>query len=384
MTTQAMCSRWLVESVERHDDGSLAHLGIAFIATDVPAVGYRTYRLVPGGPLPAESGWHAIGGHVIENDAYSVEVDPARGGAIAHIVERPSGKELLRPGGLGNELLAYGEYPNHPQFAEGPWHLTPDGTRQSAAESAADVVTEESPIGRRIRVEGRFVDCSLRQEIVLWDGIDRVEFATTLDGFSGQDTLFRVHFPAAVEGGTAIAETGNAVVGRGFRLPQRRCGRGPLHARRSFVRLVRARRHGARRAHRAGWRPDAWRTGIPRHRRGRGGRARRSRPGRCCSRAGRGPGPAGRDVHAQPSRWAPVRDTRPRFQPARRAPVRRWSPREPVRGRHPRLRVGLRGRTGADSSTPRDGRASGSPARERCPRPGCRMPTCGASGSSPR
>ena len=201
---------------------------LAFVARDVPALGYRTYRAVSASALPADSTWTTIAGAAIENEHYQVEVDAARGGAIASLVERRSGKQVLRPGGLGNELLAYREYPNHPLFGEGPWHLTPDGTFRSSAASPAQVVAESSPIGQRLRVTGPFEGARRTQELALWQGIDRVELSTRIDGFAGHDVLFRVRFGATVEGATAVSEVANAVVGRGFGFPNVDVARTPF------------------------------------------------------------------------------------------------------------------------------------------------------------
>jgi alpha-mannosidase len=208
----------LVEAVAR-GDGTVTRARIAFVARDVPALGYRTWRAVPSNtPLDA-AGWRADGSTTIENEAYAVTVDAGRGGAIVGLVDKRTRKQLIQEGKAANELLAYREYPNHPLFAEGPWHLTPDGRSNSSADSPATVTVESSPIGRRIVVEGPFEDCARRQEIVLWDGLERVEFATTIDGYRDHDRLFRIRFPAAVEGGAPVSEVGNAVVGRGFGFP---------------------------------------------------------------------------------------------------------------------------------------------------------------------
>ncbi len=52
------------------------------------------------------------------------------------------------------------------------------------------------------------------QETLLWDGADRVEFRTHVDGSIGQDRLLRVVFPADVPGGLPVYQTAVAVVGR--------------------------------------------------------------------------------------------------------------------------------------------------------------------------
>jgi alpha-mannosidase len=205
---------FVVEATDGRD-----RLKVAFLAREVPALGYRTYRAVSTTAPLDDAGWRAVETTTIENDAYRLVVDPGLGGAIASLVEKRTGKELIQPGRVGNELLAYREYPTHPLFGEGPWHLTPDGRVSSSVTFPCEVLVEESPIGHRIRVDGPFEECRRSQEIVLWDGVERVELTTRLDDYEGQDRLFRVRLAAAVEGGAPVSEVGNAVVGRGFGFP---------------------------------------------------------------------------------------------------------------------------------------------------------------------
>ena len=210
---------FLLESADRRDDGTLSGATIAFLARDVPALGYRTFRALPSATALDEAAWRTMDAQAIENDAYAVSVDAARGGGIASLVDKRTGKELVQAGAVANELRAYREYPNHPLFAEGPWHLTPDGRFTSATDYATEVTVESSPIGHRIRLEGPFEDSRRQQEIVLWAGVERVELATSLHDYRGHDRLFRVRFPAAVEGGASISEVGNATIGRPFGRP---------------------------------------------------------------------------------------------------------------------------------------------------------------------
>ena len=76
-----------------------------------------------------EDGWMPVSGFTAENERYLVEVDPDRGGGISRLYDKVNARELIKPGEMGNELLACDEYPNHPSFGEGPWHLTPDRRR---------------------------------------------------------------------------------------------------------------------------------------------------------------------------------------------------------------------------------------------------------------
>ncbi|UCD27690.1 MAG: hypothetical protein JSV03_11330, partial [Planctomycetota bacterium] len=75
-----------------HED-ELKNVKVAFLAKDVPAVGYRTYRV---GPKPANPPAHPqrFDGKVLENDYYRVIFDPATGG-ITSLTDKKLGKELV-------------------------------------------------------------------------------------------------------------------------------------------------------------------------------------------------------------------------------------------------------------------------------------------------
>jgi len=188
---------------------------VSFVAADVPATGYRTYHLVPAG----RSGWRAVPGYQVENDTFLVEADPARGGALTRVLDKRTGKELLRAGAVGNELVLHDEYPAHPEFGEGPWHLLPTGTRRGTAAAAGTVRAEASLAGQRLITSCRLDDLEITSEVTLWDGVDRIEFRTHVDGSIGQDHLLRVRFPLDIAGARPVYETGHAVIGRTFGWP---------------------------------------------------------------------------------------------------------------------------------------------------------------------
>ena len=211
----------LAEGVRRHADGSLAELTVTFRAVDVPAVGYRGYRAVAvPGPAPASGpacGWEEVPGTSIENGTYRITADPERGGALTEITDKRTGVALLR--GPGNELVLADEYPAHPRWGEGPWHLSPTGTGLGSATGAARVRAERCPAGYRLVAEFGLDGLTVTQETLLWDGERRVEFRTHVDGTAGHDRLLRVRFPASVPGGLPVYQTATAVVGRPFGHP---------------------------------------------------------------------------------------------------------------------------------------------------------------------
>ncbi|MFI6447688.1 NEW3 domain-containing protein [Kitasatospora sp. NPDC050543] len=191
---------------------------LRFFAADVPALGWRTWRLLPGAGT-VEPAWSAKAGRTIENDRYRVSADPERGGGLASVLDKAHGRELIRGGGVGNELRVYKEYPQHPDFGEGPWHLLPKGPVLGSCEGAASVRCESGPLGERLLISGTVDGVRYEQSVTLWHGVERVDCRTRVVDHSGADRLLRVRFPLDLPGALPVSEVADAVVGRGFALP---------------------------------------------------------------------------------------------------------------------------------------------------------------------
>lgn len=191
---------------------------MVFLAADVPPLGHRTWWLGADGPARS-GGWAPAPGHAIENEAFRAEADPGRGGGLARLLDRRTGRELLTEGQV-DELVVQDEYDAHPYFAEGPWHLLPRGPGTgSAAAPATTCHTERGPLGSRIVATGRTGPVRWTRTTTLWDGLDRVELTTRVDAFDGSDQLLRLRVPADVPGALPVAETAASAVGRGFAFP---------------------------------------------------------------------------------------------------------------------------------------------------------------------
>ncbi|HEX6681764.1 MAG TPA: glycoside hydrolase family 38 C-terminal domain-containing protein [Candidatus Limnocylindrales bacterium] len=194
--------------------------GLTFLARDVPSLGYQTFRLLPA--TTAEERWVEVSGEVVAtNHFYRVTVDPARGGTVSSLIELATGRELMRDGLVGNEILVYDEYAEHPEFHEGPWHLLPTGgpVAASGARQADSVLVERSAAGERVTVRGSVGPVRYTQVLTLWHGLPRLDCVTRVDEFTGSDHLVRVRWPIGVPGGLPLSEVANAVVARGFAHP---------------------------------------------------------------------------------------------------------------------------------------------------------------------
>ncbi|MEU9048957.1 NEW3 domain-containing protein [Streptomyces sp. NPDC048384] len=186
------------------------------VVPQVPGTGLKALPLAEG-TVPE---WTRAEGATIRNEFYELTVDPARGGAVSSLRalgRAEAGRELLRPGDIGNELVVQEEYSRHPRFGEGPWHLTPTGTTAARSRDVtADIDVEHSPAGSRITVRADLGLFRYTQRLTLWKGVDRLDLTTTLDGYDGADRLIRVRWPSDVRGGLPVHEVADAVIGRGF------------------------------------------------------------------------------------------------------------------------------------------------------------------------
>ncbi|MBE8473411.1 glycoside hydrolase family 38 N-terminal domain-containing protein [Streptomyces justiciae] len=181
------------------------------VVPEVPGLGLKTLPLAEG----SVGGWAPGEGTTIRNEFYEVSVDPSRGGGVSSL--RQGGRELLRAGDIGNELVVQEEYSRHPRFGEGPWHLTPTGTTAARSRDVtADIDVEHSPAGQRITVRADLGLFRYTQRLTLWKGVDRLDVSTTVDGYDGADRLIRVRWPSDVRGGLPVHEVADAVIGRGF------------------------------------------------------------------------------------------------------------------------------------------------------------------------
>src|SRR5580692_4604119 len=203
----------LAEGARMRQDGSLAEVTLTFLARGVPALGYRTYRVVPADSPGTATGWQEVSAIAIENGRYLVTADPARGGTVS-VTDKRTGASVLT--GPGNELVIQDEYAQHPQHGEGPWHLSPKGPGTGSSSVRATVRAERCPAGSRLVASFTLDGLEVTQETVLWEDADRVDFRTHVDRYCEKDRLLRVRFPADVPGGLPVYQTATAVIGRSF------------------------------------------------------------------------------------------------------------------------------------------------------------------------
>lgn len=215
---------WQEEQLTVYDEGEAVPTEVAevsgrrllrFVARDLPALGAKIYLVRPGRSAQAEGIAH--GPNWIENEFFRVEVDPARGGGIISLLDKRSGRELVQPGRVANDLVAHKEYPDLPGYGEGPWNIATTGEKHPASqEFPAQVTVERTPARVTVIARSGHVECRRVSRITLWAGLPRVDFETAITDYAGRDWMFKVHFPLAVEGGRPVYEVSGGFVARTY------------------------------------------------------------------------------------------------------------------------------------------------------------------------
>jgi alpha-mannosidase len=156
---------------------------------------------------PSLPGAVRVSDRELENDLVKVVLNDD--GTLASVLDKTAGREVLD--GRGNQLWAYVDKPR----VFDAWEIDPDYASEGhdLAPAASLEVVERGPHRGAIRVEWRFRDSRIRQDVRLWSNSARVEFRTTLD-WHDRRLLVKARFPLAARATHASFETAFGVVQR--------------------------------------------------------------------------------------------------------------------------------------------------------------------------
>jgi len=173
-------------------------LELAFVARDVPALGYKTYRLAPVAEWPRFESSLRASGHALESRFYRVELDPATG-AVTSLYDKVLGREWAD---------AAAEHGFHQVLMRSPV------TGEVAAAGDSEIaVGEAGPVLASLVIRGAAPGCPQRaQEITLYDGLKRVDFATRLLKDATPYQELYLAFPFALEGARFRYRAANSVI----------------------------------------------------------------------------------------------------------------------------------------------------------------------------
>ena len=198
----------------RREGEGLAEAEIAFVASEVPALGYAVYHVVGDSRPPRKGDRREADRAVIENEYYAVTAAAQAGGGLISINDRQAKRQILdmTRGHVGNEIAILGEQADRRQPA---WTVFTTGEQAFSKDERARLWVERGPVVERVIVEGSAPDCAgRRQEVALYPGVQRIVFSTELLGYRGAHQLFAVTFPLALGGCVPVFEERCGVVAR--------------------------------------------------------------------------------------------------------------------------------------------------------------------------
>jgi alpha-mannosidase len=146
---------------------------IVFVATDLPAFGYRVYKIGQaahkGEPVACKND-----GATLSSPRFDLELD-AKSGCVTRLYDKKLKKELAsKP---LNDLVIHWEGP-HGMAA---WEIGPITKTLRPKDGEKIEVVEVGPVRARVRVKRGYNESTWSQDVILYRDLDVVEFALNVD-----------------------------------------------------------------------------------------------------------------------------------------------------------------------------------------------------------
>jgi alpha-mannosidase len=193
---------------------------LSFVAEVVPATGYRTYFITFNESSQRVESLLSAEKNVLENRFFRIEVDP-RGRGIIGFVDKERGVEIggEKECSLGpmkfkfilNELFGLGlkmsikTIPTVLDRTNDLITVGPTGEIFRAGDNQSTItIIEDGPVKATILIEGKFIDSTKRQEITVYDKLNRLDMRTSIE-WSGKNFMaIMLMFPLNLESATNI------------------------------------------------------------------------------------------------------------------------------------------------------------------------------------
>lgn len=198
----------------RYPDGGLKTARVAFVARDVPAMGYRTYHVAPVRSASAETSKDAQPG-LLENEFYRLTVD-AKSGAITGLRVKDGDWEALSgPGNVVARQQDRGDFWELYKGLDGASRVAMTTKQQVPARGEAAFSDEgdggepgevrRGPVVSEFRVARPFGSGRFATSVRLYAGLRRIDVTTRLVN-AEKFVRYQVLFPTSVDGGTRTDE----------------------------------------------------------------------------------------------------------------------------------------------------------------------------------
>ncbi len=172
---------------------------IIFVAENIPAMGYRLFRVLDADQEPTFKSLLTASPNGLENEFFRLSFDQ-KTGWLKSLYDKTQRKEVLA--GEGNVLQAIIDEP--PSMSA--WELGLKDEFWKIGEKGARVeVLEKGPVRATIRVTSSFRNSTFIQDIILHSKLRRVDFRLQMD-WQERNLMIKAAFPVAAENGRADFE----------------------------------------------------------------------------------------------------------------------------------------------------------------------------------
>jgi alpha-mannosidase len=219
-------------SALRNDDDGIRQAHIAFIARDVPAMGYAIYHALPNGAGPAAPAKSTYQGTsledtgTLENDFYRASFNLWTGAMTSLVVKGDNWETLARPGNVvareydgGDFWELYGTL-NGGRFTAMKKEIQPprpDYTQWSNDFVGGSGVAANGPVFSEFHITHPFGKNQFGTRVRLYSGMRRIDISTDLVN-QEEFIRYRAVFPTSIEKGKATDEIAFGAIER----PERR------------------------------------------------------------------------------------------------------------------------------------------------------------------
>nr|WP_281495980.1 glycoside hydrolase family 38 C-terminal domain-containing protein [Marivita sp. S6314] len=193
LSTLPTCGDRVVEA-DIHADlpHQVTEEGALYLLRDVPSYSQTplSSASLPDAPAVAQM---RDGFAVLENEFLRVDVLPT--GALSSVMDKATGREILAPGALGNELQVFEDRP----ICWDAWDIDPhiEDRQEVIATSPNIELIESGPIRAALRVVHQWRRSTVTQTIRMTAGSRRIDFDTEVD-WHETHTLLKAAFPVAI------------------------------------------------------------------------------------------------------------------------------------------------------------------------------------------
>jgi alpha-mannosidase len=192
---------------DERSEGDKRVFRILLIAEKVPAMGYKTYRVLEAAALPEFKTGLLISAAVLENEFFRITFN-SQTGWIKSIYDKTNKMEVLA--GEANVLQAIVDEPE----SMSAWELGLKDQSWNIGEKGARIaVLERGPVRGVVRVASQFRSSTFTQDIILYPLVRRVDCRLRMD-WQERNLMIKAAFPVAAQNSLADYEIPYGYVAR--------------------------------------------------------------------------------------------------------------------------------------------------------------------------